>query len=122
MKATVEILSGVVRSGPNCERYGDPFDFGVAFIGHGKRAVLKALVHGQQTLTIAHERAAVKALHGYGFERVEWDRLDPQLRRMVMEQSWFRRHVNARPHIHSMICNAVGAVAAYLAMALHLIR
>jgi hypothetical protein len=73
MKAFVEILSGVVRAGPECEKYGDPFDLAVAFSSvDGKTATIKAL-SSDGGLTPAHARVLMKALQELGF-KVTWDR------------------------------------------------
>jgi hypothetical protein len=73
MKAFVEILSGVVRAGPDCEKYGDPFDLAVAFSSvDGKTATVKAL-SSKGDLTHAHARVLLNALKELGLE-VTWDR------------------------------------------------
>jgi hypothetical protein len=73
MKAFVEVLSGVVRAGPDAERYGDPFDLAVAFSSvDGKTATIKALVSGGE-LSQAHARAAIRALHRIGLTAT-WER------------------------------------------------
>lgn len=41
MKAFVEILSGLIRIGPDAEKYGDPFDFSIAFSASANVAALK---------------------------------------------------------------------------------
>ena len=78
MKAFVEILSGVVRAGPECEKYGDPFDLAVAFSSvDGKTATIKALA-SDGVLTKAHARALIAKLKELGLE-VTWDRFkDPK--------------------------------------------
>lgn len=74
MKAFIEPLAGIIRVGPRAERYGDPFDYAVAFSSvDGKTAVLKALVaDGRQTA--AHGRAAIAALKAIGLTAV-WERV-----------------------------------------------
>lgn len=77
MKAFVEVLSGVVRSGPNCEKYGDPYEFAVAFsVVDGKTAIIKALVVGENTVALRkdHVRALIEAMRGIGLS-VDWERV-----------------------------------------------
>lgn len=75
MKAFVEILSGVVRAGPDCDQYGKPFELAVAFSSaDGKHAVVKALT-ADGNLTTAHRRACFAALKEAGlipiYERIK---------------------------------------------------
>ena len=75
MKAFVEILSGIVRAGPQCDAYGKPFECSVAFSSSdGKTAVMKALT-SNGALTVAHARAAFAVLAGMGLRPV-WERFD----------------------------------------------
>lgn len=69
MKAFVEILSGVVRCGPEAERYGSPFDFSVAFSAHANFATLKGLSLNRK-LTRADYRAVFAACRELGLEPI----------------------------------------------------
>ena len=74
MKAFVEILSGIVRAGPECDRYGKPFDLAIAFSSvDGKTAMIKALVSDGK-LSQAHARSAFKALDAIGLKAI-WERV-----------------------------------------------
>lgn len=74
MKASVEILSGIVRVGPDHARYGDDYDVAAAFSStDGRRAVLKGLTSDDQ-LEPAHVRAAMAAVEALGLIPV-WIRL-----------------------------------------------
>lgn len=49
MPGFVELLSGVIRLGPDCHKYGDPFVKSAAWSSiDGKTAILKG-VHGEVT-------------------------------------------------------------------------
>lgn len=82
MKAFVEWMcehSGVVRVGENCEKFGDPFEFAVAFVVKtvdGRRiATVKALVNsGETRLKRDYGRALIAALASAGLE-CEWERI-----------------------------------------------
>lgn len=75
MKAFLEILSGIIRVGPDCDTYGKPFEYAVSGSSvDGKTFVLKALVSDGK-LTPSHVKAAVNLLKDqYGFEEVTWER------------------------------------------------
>ena len=74
MRAFVEHLSGVVRVGPGCDGYGKPFDYAVAYSSvDGKTAIVKALT-SQGGLTVAHARAAIRALKDIGLSAT-WERI-----------------------------------------------
>lgn len=74
MKARVEILSGIVRVGPQMDGYGDPFEFAVAFSADEGVAHLKGLV-ADRRFTLRHAAAIRRALRQVGlrldFRRVE---------------------------------------------------
>jgi hypothetical protein len=62
VKAVIEVLSGIVRVGPEMDHYGSPYDIAVAFSStDGKTVVLKALVSDQK-LRFSHYKAILKAL------------------------------------------------------------
>lgn len=74
MKAFVEILSGIVRVGPEADQYGKPFEFAVAFSVDGEVATIKGLVNdGSMKMTPSHWRAGQKALEELGL-KVRWQR------------------------------------------------
>lgn len=74
MEAFVELLSGVVRVGPSCKSYGEPFEYAVAFSSvDGKTAVLKALA-SEGGFTMAHARAVIAALKKQGLAAT-WERI-----------------------------------------------
>lgn len=75
VKAFVEITSGIIRSGPDCQKYGDPYEFAVAFSStDGKTAVIKGLT-SEGKFSLAHYRAGIEALKGLGLE-ADWERID----------------------------------------------
>jgi len=73
MKAFVEILAGIVRVGPECNGYGDPFEFAAAFSANAGVAIAKGLV-GSDRYTLAHHRAGINALHAMGLV-TDWERI-----------------------------------------------
>jgi hypothetical protein len=74
MKAFVEITSGVIRAGEDCDSYGKPFDYAVAFsCVDGKTAVIKAL-SADGKMSPAHAKAAFRALKDLGLTPA-WERL-----------------------------------------------
>jgi hypothetical protein len=74
VKAFVEHLSGVVRVGIDCDTYGKPFDYAVAYSSvDGKTATIKALV-SDGSLTQKHARAIIRALADAGF-KATWERV-----------------------------------------------
>lgn len=67
MKATVEILSGIVRVGPDHDRYGDKYEAAAGFaVSDGRHAVLKGLTSRDEDLSTVHVRAAMKAVRALG--------------------------------------------------------
>lgn len=74
MKARVEILSGIVRVGPDHEKYGDPYDGAVAFSSaDGRHAVVKAL-NSEGLVTLSRTKAVIKALKDVGLIPI-WERI-----------------------------------------------
>jgi hypothetical protein len=74
MKAYTEILSGIIRAGPECDAYGKPFDFAVAFSAHACVATIKGLVQpGTIRLTRAHLEAMRQECERLGLEYI-WER------------------------------------------------
>lgn len=76
MKAYVEILSGVVRVGPDAREYGDEFVRAAAFSSiDGLHATLKGLnKEDDEHIDAAHVRAAMRAVAELGLVPV-WVRL-----------------------------------------------
>lgn len=73
MKAFVEHLAGVVRVGADCDEYGKPFEYAVAFSSaDGKHAVVKALT-ADGKFTHSHARAVIAALQAIGLKAI-WER------------------------------------------------
>lgn len=81
MKAFVERLcehSGIVRVGPECEKYGDPYEYAVAYYVEGPDAIVKALVvptedNEEHGLKPSHLAACTRALRDIGL-RATWHR------------------------------------------------
>lgn len=74
INAFIEILSGIIRVGPDANKYGDPWIISVAFsVSDGKTAVIKALVSDGK-LRYSHYKAAYKALKELGLHPV-WYRI-----------------------------------------------
>lgn len=77
MLASVEILAGVIRSGPNHHQYGDPYEFAVAFsVVDNKTAIIKGLVihpDANNKLTRDHIKAMYQALAKLGLT-ADWER------------------------------------------------
>lgn len=71
MKAFVEILSCVVRIGPDTDHYGAPFEIAVTIAGNGTKGTIKG-VH--QPLTLEQLRAGRAALKAVGFKEIEFER------------------------------------------------
>ena len=67
MKAFVEILSGIIRVGPQAEKYGDPFELMVAFSVDGESAIIKGLVSNGH-MKPSHYRAGKRALEALGLK------------------------------------------------------
>jgi len=77
MRAFVEILSAIVRVGPEAGEYGNPFEFAVAVSSvDGKTAIVKALV-AETPFRRAHVAAAIAALKRDipGFLHAECERI-----------------------------------------------
>lgn len=75
MHAFVENLSGFVRSGPSCRRYGDAWDFICGYSSvDGKTAVIKGLRSDDGKFSKAHADAILDALAVAGFQFASWDR------------------------------------------------
>jgi hypothetical protein len=75
MHAFVESLSGLVRAGPACRTYGDPWEFICGYSSvDGKTAVLKGLRVNAPGFSKAHVEAALDALAVAGFQFASWDR------------------------------------------------
>lgn len=80
MKGFVEILSGIVRVGPEADGYGKPFEFAVAFSSvDGKTAMIKALVvKNEKTVgDFEYTRAVIEALRNVGL-KIDWERVKPE--------------------------------------------
>lgn len=76
MKAFVEILSCIIRVGPDTDRYGKPFEFAVTVASvDGETAVVKALV-SKGDFQLQYARAMIKAIKSDipGFKYIEWER------------------------------------------------
>lgn len=69
MHAFVEILSGLIRVGPDAERYGSPYEFSVAFSSHANFATLKGL-SAPRKITAADYRAVFRACRELGLEPI----------------------------------------------------
>lgn len=75
MRAFVENLSGLVRVGPACRAYGDPWDFICGYSSvDGKTAVIKGLRSYDAGFEKAHADAILDALAEAGFQFASWDR------------------------------------------------
>lgn len=76
MKACIEILSGIIRAGEDCDEYGKPYEYAVAFsCVDGETAVIKALT-ADGHMTPAHAKAAFAALKKIGL-KPRWERFKP---------------------------------------------
>jgi hypothetical protein len=76
VKAFIERLcdhAGVVRAGPQCEKYGDPFDYAIAYLIEGEFAIIKGLV-ADGGLSTAHRIACFRALRAIGLTP-KWERI-----------------------------------------------
>lgn len=75
MLATAEILSFIVRVGPECGAYGQPWAYCVTCSSvDGKTVVVKAL-KGDGGFTNAHRRAIAACIYRLGFRTITWDRV-----------------------------------------------
>lgn len=77
MKAHLEILSGIIRTGEECDHYGAPYENAVAFSCDGMRVTIKAL---SATPTLAQTKAAIGLLRSMGYTILR-DRLTPKGKR-----------------------------------------
>lgn len=77
LQAYTELLSGIVRVGPNCHKWTDPFEYAIAWSSvDGKTAVIKALVRAEGSkipFTMHHARAIIRALRVQGLKS-DWGR------------------------------------------------
>lgn len=74
MRASIEVLSGIIRVGENTDHYGDKYEFAVAFSStDGKTAVVKALT-STGSFTLTHARAVIAKLKSIGLEAT-WERI-----------------------------------------------
>lgn len=74
MKGFIEHLSGIIRVGPETEKYGDPFDFSIAYSStDGRTATIKALVSQNKSFTLRHARAIIKELKKINLKPI-WER------------------------------------------------
>jgi len=73
MKTKMEIVLGVIRSGPYFENHGDPYDFSCVVTFEGTRAYIRAAVgnYNRQVYKDIKE-----LLNGMGIIDVEWDKLN----------------------------------------------
>lgn len=73
MKAFTEILSGVIRVGPETDSYGKPFEYAVAFSVDGDVATVKALCSQDRGLTLTHCAAIRSEFRRLGL-KMRWER------------------------------------------------
>jgi hypothetical protein len=75
LHAFVEVTSGIVRVGPACRAYGDPWEGSVAFsCVDGRTAVVKALQAKGFRLGLGHLKATTRALAEHGLVP-SWERV-----------------------------------------------
>ena len=73
MKTKMEIVLGVIRSGPYFEEHGDPYDFSCVATFEGKRAHIRAEVGNDNRQVYKDIK---ELLTGMGIIDVEWDKLN----------------------------------------------
>lgn len=74
MKAHAEILSAIIRVGPETYRYGSPYVVAVAISSvDGKTAIVKGLTSSGD-FTLVHARAIIEKIRELGLEP-EWERI-----------------------------------------------
>lgn len=77
MRAFIEDLcehAGIVRSGPDAEKFGDPYDYAVVYRIEDSVAHVKALTSQDKKFSLAHFKAIVAALESRGLI-VKWQRI-----------------------------------------------
>lgn len=72
--AFVEILSGVVRFGPRCDKDGDPYRGAVAFSSDRGLCIIKALTKPEGGLTQTDAKDIIRALKAVGI-KATWERV-----------------------------------------------
>lgn len=66
MGASIEILSGLIRLGPEHFKFGDPYTVSLAFSVDEDEAILKGL---DQHITYENGREIIEILRQYGLRR-----------------------------------------------------
>lgn len=74
MQAHAEILSAIIRVGPETDKYGAPYDYVVTISSvDGKTAIVKGLV-SEGSFTVLHAKTIIKKIRELGLEP-EWERI-----------------------------------------------
>ena len=74
MGATLEVLVGILRTGPDHDVYGDPYTHSGTVILNGETLTIKGMTAGQEA-SLLDEREAVRLLFiPYGVKWVVWER------------------------------------------------
>lgn len=72
----IEIIcehAGVIRAGPTCHTYGDPYELAVAYSVSGRSAIIKGLVSSDRKFSREYLNLTRKLLADIGLEP-EWER------------------------------------------------
>lgn len=68
MNGFFEPIAGIVRLGPDCHTFGDPFEYVVVVSGDEDTAILKALVSLGEPNPLPYMRATFRILRRAGFK------------------------------------------------------
>ena len=97
VSAFVEIFAGMVRAGPGCRKYGDPYDFAVSFVGNAGVAEIKGLVSTNGNVNPEYAKVVLRVLKDLGLKPT-WRRMKtPKLE--TSEDSAFRDLVETKKEL-----------------------
>lgn len=71
MKAHVEMVTGVIRAGPEFKNFGDPYEFACTIIVSGSTCEIRG---ASGKFTMATYRAVKEALEAIGITEAHWER------------------------------------------------
>lgn len=73
MGASAQVFGGIIRGGLSYGKYGDPFEWSIAFISdlHNPE---RAILVGAMNEAVKHRQVIFQALKDVGFTQVAWER------------------------------------------------
>lgn len=75
MKAFIQHLAGIVRVGPDCDRWMAPWEYVAAYSATDMQVAVVHGLKGDGRFTMAHARAIIAAIKALGFQTVTWLRV-----------------------------------------------